>query len=205
MDEIPIFSGGKSELDSWMTCGQFLSMIEDHAKENDYTEEQLKELCLYRSSDSALELLQKYQDQSWTDLKKMLFEEFPVKLTIRDKVEIRKKLQQQESESVDEFYQRCIQAQYLVSDDTRDIGFEREVLLHFLIGLAPFIRDLVLASKCSSTNEYIKEAKKYAQIVKEEPIEADIKLETEFEEEYDVKEDYNQDDELCYEYGYTIL
>ena len=99
-----------------------------------------------------------------------MFDEFPVKLTIRDKVEIRKKLQQQESESVDEFYQRCIQAQYLVSDDTRDIGFEREVLLHFLIGLAPFIRDLVLASKCSSTNEYIKEAKKYVQIVKEEPI-----------------------------------
>ena len=195
MEQIPIFTGEKSDLDSWLTCGLFLSIIEDHANENNLTEDQLKELCLFKSSDIALELLQRHQDQSWTDLKNLMFDEFPVKLSIRDKVEIRKKLQQQESESVDEFYQRCLQAQYLVSDDTKDVGFEREVLLHFLVGLTPFIRDLVLATKCSSNNEYVREAKKYVQIVKEEPMEADVKIETEIlDEEFDAKNDLDEYD-----------
>ena len=202
MDEIPIFSGEKTDFETWLTCGQFLTIIENHAKENDFTEEQLKELCLFKSSENALELLQKHHDQSWTDLKNLMFSEFPVKLSIRDKVELRKNLQQQDSESIDEFYQRCIQVQYLVSDDNRDVGFEREVLLHFLVGLAPFIRDLVLASKCSNTNEYVKEAKKYVQIVKEEPMEANIKIETEIlDEDFDVKSDFDSFGEYDYDWG----
>ena len=204
MDQIPIFSGEKFNLISWLTCGQYLSLIEDHATKNNLIEAEIKELCLSRLSESALELFQKHQDSSWIELKNLMYEEFPVKLSIRDKVEVRKKLQQQDSESVDEFYQRCVQAQYLVSDDTKDAGFEREILLHFLIGLLPFIRDLVLATKCSSTIEYINEAKKYVQIIKEEPIEADVKIETELQEEdYDSKnplEYINQYDEFGYDY-----
>ena len=199
MDSIPIFSGVRDEdLDLWLTCGQFLSLIEDY--KNELTEEQLKELCLSKLSNGALELFQKHLDQSWHELKNLLFQSFPVKLSIRDKVEIRKKLQQQEAESIDDFYQRCLQAQYLVSDDLKDAGFEREVLLHFLIGLSPLIRDLVLATKCSSTFEYIIEAKKYVQMIKEEPIEANIKIEADLmEEEFDFKnqlEDSYQDEEF---------
>ena len=145
-------------------------------------------------SGSALDLFQKHSDQSWHELKNLLFQNFPVKLSIRDKVEVRKKLFQNDGESVDDFYQRCLQAQYLVSDDMRDAGFEREVLLHFLIGLTPFIRDLVLATKCSSTNEYIIEANKYDQIVKEEPIEANVKIET--DEEYDVDVNMSLEDSM---------
>ena len=54
MEQIPIFTGEKSDLDSWFTCGLFLSIIEDHANENNLTEDQLKELCLFKSSDIAL-------------------------------------------------------------------------------------------------------------------------------------------------------
>ena len=69
MDQIPIFSGGKFNLDSWLTCGQYLSLIEDHATKNDLIEAEIKELCLSRLSESALELFQKHQDSSWIELK----------------------------------------------------------------------------------------------------------------------------------------
>ena len=175
MDSIPIFSGEQEDdIDSWLTCGQFLSLIEDHGNKINLSEPQLKEHCLSKLCNSALELFQKHSHLSWNKLKNLLFHNFPVKLSIRDKVEILKKLQQNDGESVDDFYQRCLKAQYLISDDVIDVGFEREVLLHFLIGLSPLIRDLVLATKCSSTLEYIIEAKKYVQMVKEEPIEANI-------------------------------
>ena len=195
MDTIPIFSGAQEDnLDSWITCGHFLSMIEDQCnkKELILTEENLKEICLSKLAGSALELFQNNSDQPWHELKNLLFQNFPVKLSIREKVEIRKKLQQQEAESIDDFYQRCLQAQYLVSDDLKDVGFEREVLLHFLIGLSPLIRDLVLATKCSSTLEYIVESKKYVQVVKEEPIEVNVKLEADpYNEELEYKSQYD--------------
>ena len=197
MEDLPIYSGERTELDTWLTCGQFLGIIEDHANANKLTEKQMKDLCSSKMTNSALELFEKHSNQSWCELKNLLFEKFPVKLSIRDKVELRKKLRQQDSESIDNFYQRCIQTQYLVSDGIRDVGFEREILLHFLIGLSPFIRDLVLATKCSSTNEYINEAKKYVQIVKEEPIEANVKIET--ENYNDVKHSIEFDQEFDYE------
>ena len=122
MDSIPIFSGEKDELTSWITCGQFISSIEDFAHNSDFTEGQIKEFCFSKLSDAALELFQKNFEKSWNELKSILFENFPVKLTIREKVEVRKGLQQSDSESVDDFYQRCLQAQYLVSDDViRDV------------------------------------------------------------------------------------
>ena len=61
-------------------------------------------------------------------------------------------MQQLDTESIEDFYQRCIQSQYLVSDDIRDAAFEREVLLHFLIGLTPFIRDTVSNSLSSQAS-----------------------------------------------------
>ena len=196
MDDIPIYSGEKTELDSCLTCGQFLFLIEDHVSSNKLTEEQMKDLCLSKLSNGALELFQKHYDQPWNELKNILFEKFPIKLSVRDKVEVRKKLIQQDTESIDDFYQRCVQAQYLVSDDVRDIGFEREVLLHFLIGLSSTFRDLVLASKCSSTTEYINEAKKYVQVIKEEPSGVDVKIEVDpLNVEFDAKyplEDFSQ-------------
>ena len=148
-----MFSGGVSEdLGSWVTCGHFLSVIEEFSFKNSLTEHQMKELCQSKLSEYALELFQKNSHKSWNELKNIMFDNFPLRLTIREKVEVRKGLQQVDSESIDDFYQRCRQAQYLVSDDVKDIGFEREVLLHFLIGLSPLIRDLVLETKCSSSS-----------------------------------------------------
>ena len=66
---------------------------------------------------------------------------------------------------------------FLVSDDVQDAAFDREVLLHFLIGLNPSIREMVLSAKCSNKKEYIKEAKKHFVLVKEEPVETVVKIE----------------------------
>ena len=196
MDDIPIFSGQKKELDSWVTCGQFISAFENFAHYNNFTEEEIKDFCLSKLSESARELFLKNSDKSWNELKILMFEKFPVKLTIREKVDIRKGLQQLDTESIDDFYRRCLQAQYFVSDDdVRDSGFEREVLLHFLIGLSPFIRDLVLAAKCSSTVEYINEAKKYVQVIKEEVVVPDVNVKIEkvdpYYEDFDYKSQYD--------------
>ena len=204
MDDIPTFNGEQNKLDCWPTCGQFIAMIEENAIKENLKDDQIKQLCKSKMSKKALELIHEYSNHSWTELRNMMFHLFSVKLTIREKVEIRKKLQQKESESIEDFYQRCVQAQYLVSDDIRDAAFEREVLLHFLIGLSPFIRDLVLTSKCSSTKDFISEAKRHFEIIKIEPIEVEVKIEPDQQQnnvknlqkdgDYEMDESYQYDD-----------
>ena len=83
-----------------------------------------------------------------------------MKLTISEKVEVRKTLFQKENESIDDFFGRCCDAQYVVSDNEKDVSFEREVLLHFLFGLVSRIREKVLIANCSNSENYIVEAKK---------------------------------------------
>ena len=184
--EIPIFSGvnmSKGGLISLSTCGQFLSFIEHHARKFNLTELELKNLCQSKISDKALQFFQSNSDKPWDELKHLMIEEFSVKLNIREKVEVRKKLNQKDNETINNFYTRCVVAQFLVSDDIRDVAFEREVLLHFLIGLQPTIRDMVLATKCSSPEEYIQKATFFHNTVsnpiKEEPLEdeVDVKIE----------------------------
>ena len=205
MEEIPVFHGVQTE-DHWLTCGQFLAKIEEYAKNENLLETEVKELCQNKISYQALQSIpnEEFSELSWAQQKKLMLKHFAVKLSIKEKVDIRKNLQQFDTESAEDFYDRCVQAQYLVSDDVRDVAFDREVLLHFLIGLAPFIQDLVLASQCSNIQEYIKEAKKYLQSVKEEPVEAEVKLESdslyfapdgEEDDDVDSMNNYNYDQE----------
>ena len=215
MDEnIPIFSGiniTRGGINSLATCGQFLSLIEQYANQLNLSEHEVKILCQSKLSDKVFELFQTNFEKSWIELKQLMLEQFSVKLNIREKVEVRKKLMQKDTEPINDFYKRCVVAQYLVSDDIRDAAFEREVLLHFLIGLSPAIRDLVLATKCSSPEEYIREATHFQDTinnidVKEEPAEEDIKIEADPSgfEDYDDYEDeqkpyiHNYDQDVNY-------
>ena len=131
-DTIPNFDG---QFNGSVTIGQFISSIEEHALCENLIEDQVKELCLSKLSGAALNVYDSHATESWTDVKVVLMNAFAVKLSIKEKVEIRKKLKQETSEDVEDFYYRCLQAQYLVSDDVRDVAFEREVLLNFLLGL----------------------------------------------------------------------
>ena len=161
MLDIPIFYGDyqrKEELK--LTCGQFISLIEQHGTNQRLNETQLIELCISKLSGKALDIVIQENVKSWRDLKDVIFQNFSVRLSIKEKVEVRKKLKQQRTELIQEFYERCVQAQYLVSDDIRDTGFDREVILHFIIGLNPAIRDLVASANCSTLDEFLLEAKK---------------------------------------------
>ena len=206
-DYIPIFSGvdiTQNKLISLSTCGQFLSLIEDYANRFNLTEIEMKNFCQSKLSDKGLDCFQLNADKPWNELKDLMIKEFSVKLNIREKVDIRKKLAQEDSEDIKEYYKRCVIAQYLVSDDIKDAGFEREILLHFLIGLTPAIRDLVLATKCSSVDEYIQQAVHFQNSInnfgiKEEPMEGDDQMDydsTNIKVEADPSayEDYYEDD-----------
>ena len=113
MDNIPIFSGGPIGQESWQTCGQFLSMIEEYVALAKISEEQTKELCHSKLSEKALELFQENYTKSWPELKELMLKQFSTKLSIREKVEVRKNLQQYKVENIDDFYERCVQAQFL--------------------------------------------------------------------------------------------
>ena len=113
MDNIPIFCGGPIGQDSWQTCGQFLSLIEEYVAIAKLSEEQTKELCHSKLSEKALDLFQDNYDMSWIELKELMLKNFSVKLSIREKVEVRKNLQQFQIENIDDFYERCVQAQFL--------------------------------------------------------------------------------------------
>ena len=206
MDQIPIFDGSLADPSISLTCGQFLAIIEDFGGKENLSEDQMKILCHSKLSKSALALIQDHPDLTWLEQTQFLLQKFSVKLTVLEKVEVRRNLQQQKDETIEDFYKRCIQAQYLVSDDVRDVAFDREVLLHFLIGLTPFIRDLVLTTECSysSIDSFIQEAKKHCNAIKKEPIEPEIKLEIdekvkeskELNELFDLDESYGFESEF---------
>ena len=214
MDRIPVFNGEYEQISTSLTCGQFLNMIENVAMEQKLTDLQILELCLSKVSGKVLDYwlnLDSAVDRSWTLQKNTLMTEFGTKLGIKEKVEIRKNLQQNETESVEDFYDRCVHAQYLVSNDFKDETFDREVLLHFLVGLLPSIRDLVLSQAyCHNTpQDYIQEAKKHFQkiIVKNEPVDAfddDVKMEdgSSLYDDYELLEDVKSEERFYENHDY---
>ena len=194
MDSIPIFSGKSSSLEASTSCGQFISMLDQESISANLPEEKVKELCLLKVSDEALDFCQANADKSWSELKSLMLKQFCAKLSIAQKVELRKTLKQNPEEEIDDFYYRCLQVQYFVSDDIRDATFDREVLLNFLLGLQPFIQNTVLAANCSNTQEFIQEAKRLFAIPKAESVEVKIKTENlEFPDDFDFNEDFGAD------------
>ena len=173
-DFIPTFDG---EFRGSVTCGQFLTSIEDYARKEQLPEQKMKDLCLAKVSGVALDVFQSNIAKSWSDLKSILMEVFAVKLSIKEKVELRKQLKQDATEGIDNFYHRCVQVQYLVSDDVKDIVFEREIMLNFLLGLQPNIQETVLMSNCSSLFEFVEEAKKHFVVPKSEYLVTEVKME----------------------------
>ena len=78
------------------------------------------------------------------------------KLSIREKIELRKSLKQRSpAENVELFYKRCMSAQELLDEATNAIDneeknhsdtFQRDVLLNFVLGLENSLQEQILAS-----------------------------------------------------------
>ena len=110
---------------------------------------------------------------------------FSLQLSIKEKVEVRISLFQREDEPIDEFYERCVDAQYVISDNRKDGAFDREVLLHFLFGLVPRIRADVLNANRSSLEEFVDEAKQQFTEFKPEAISCNLKVKVENEDYFE--------------------
>ena len=108
MTDIPIFQGSQSIQDSWLTCGQFLSLIDEHATRTNSTEEEIKEFCRSKLSERALELFLTHLDKSWVEQKNLLLENFSVKLSIKEKVEIN----HQNLDANSSLHLACLQGKY---------------------------------------------------------------------------------------------
>ena len=124
-----------------------------------------------------------------------------MKLSIKEKVEVRISLIQRNDEAIDEFYERCVDAQYVISDNARDGAFDREVLLHFLFGLLPTIRADVLNANRSSLEDFIDEARRQYSEAKPDIIPCDLKIKVEDEDYFESfdQNDAQQDEEMGYD------
>ena len=86
----------------------------------------------------ALEWFLKLEDlQDWHFIKSQFCSKFQVQLNVIQKLKLRQSLQQNQHESVQEFLERCILAQFAITDDnasSQENDFQRDVLLNFLLG-----------------------------------------------------------------------
>ena len=88
------------------------------------------------------------------------------KLSIREKIELRKNLKQRSpAENVELFYRRCMSAQELLDEATNTIDneddeknhsetFQRDVLLNFVLGLENSLQEQILASDAFDLGMY---------------------------------------------------
>ena len=88
------------------------------------------------------------------------------KLSIREKIDLRKSLKQRSpAENVELFYRRCMSAQELLDEATNTIDneddeknhsetFQRDVLLNFVLGLENSLQEQILASDAYDLGMY---------------------------------------------------
>lgn len=143
------FNGGRIPLEDFMSASAFVYMLESQFKEQDILKcfkEHLQGLALTWFLNHENE----FQD-CWSVVRAQFLDRFLVELTVRQKVTIRQSLKQcflADDESVQEFLQRCILAQFAIDDETEAPSphFQRHVLLNFLLGLRSEIQSKVITS-----------------------------------------------------------
>ena len=97
----------------------------------------------------------------WPYIKDQFKLAFGVQLSVRQKVNIRQSLRQQPEENISDFAQRCVLAQYAITEDhssLKDPAFERDVLLNFLLGMKHSLQGKVIASNERTLDGFLKEA-----------------------------------------------
>ena len=132
IDNEIFFNGFAKEDEMCPTVGQFLKYIDNHIT---HSEEDKKILALHHLKGVAKEFTKFHNNKNWKLLKQQLFEHFKCKLTLKEKIELRRHLLQRENESCKEFYARCVKWQFFLNDDQIDSVFERDILINFVSGL----------------------------------------------------------------------
>ena len=94
-----------------------------------------------------------HNNNDWNITKQEFILKFHSVLSVKEKVNIRQSLKQNPEESVEDFLDRCTCAQYAITDDADGIisnpveaGFERDILLNFLLGMNQELQCHVISS-----------------------------------------------------------
>jgi hypothetical protein len=74
-------------------------------------------------------------DMIWPDLKLKLFERFRCQLSIWVKFDMKRNLAQTATETVRDFYNRCVSYQYLLCDDYSETVLDNEIMVNFMLGM----------------------------------------------------------------------
>ena len=74
-------------------------------------------------------------DMIWPDLKLKLFERFKCQLSIWVKFDMKRNLAQTATETVRDFYNRCVSYQYLLCDDYSETVLDNEIMVNFMLGM----------------------------------------------------------------------
>ena len=147
------FKEAKSD-DSHPTMGQFLNYIDSNIR---WSESEKKSYIFEHLEKPALKIamtnLPNHEKMDWKEIKQKLIEQFFVKLTIRQKIELKKDLIQRFDESCQDFLDRCKKYQYLLCDDNIDFVTERDILINFLLGLRTDFFDTLINNENLQTLE----------------------------------------------------
>ena len=127
------FSGKIKEDDNCPTVMQFLKyIIEDSSIAND---EDKKHLAIQHSTGFAKDFMVSHVNQNWKSFKKLLLNKFKCKLTLKEKIDLRRYLIQRQNECCRDFHERCVKWQFLLCDDHVDSVYGRDILINFVSGL----------------------------------------------------------------------
>ena len=173
------------------TIGQFIKYIE---KIPDFSDQEKKDFAL----DHVSLTIQRYvnsnlkEDYTWQHLKNLLVKKYQSKLSLKDKILLRRGLIQDKNETCLDFHNRCVKCQYLLRDDDENQIFEYDILFNFVIGLKSSIYNQLLAyEKLSNLETCLNLALEIENDVPQQPVKQEtVIVKQEIEETFD--EDYNE-------------
>lgn len=124
------------------------------------------------------------EDLEWSQVKLKLIQEFRSQLNVREKVELRRSLQQQSFESCQDFLNRCTRCQFLVCDDEMENVLERDILINFLLGLREeFYEALIEMDNLQTLESFFCEAVKLEAMIQ---VKEEINIPASEEEDNDI-------------------
>ena len=196
------FNGNIKDDEKCPTISQFLKFIEDMNS----SDEDKKLFATYHLTGTAKEIMQPHLNQNWAALKNLLLYNFKCKLSLKDKIDLRRYLIQHENESCKQFHSRCEKWQLLLCDDQIESVFERDILINFVSGLKEEIyQKLVHDSNISDLETCVKLAIEIEQVIFQSEYidEEDVKVEVDIK---DIKTEVTSNDEdVGYDNPYEYL
>ena len=157
------FDGLVQKEDLKPTVGQFLKFVDDHT---DLCDNDKKILAIRNLKAFAKDEIKSKFTHNWHAMKKYLFDQYRCHLTLKEKIKLKRYLIQGEEESVSEFHDRCIKAQYMLCDDNADLVLERDITISFISGIKEDIYQVIIRIEPLSTLDLcLKHAKEIEELL----------------------------------------